>query len=76
MCDLAVDLSKISQVFGVDCDFSDAFVSLRPLKNNGSVRIDGQRIRITEKGRPLARIVASAFDAYLSTGRARHSLAI
>jgi len=78
MCDLAVDLSTTSQAFGVDadCNFSDAITSLEPLKNDGSVRIDGKRIRITEKGRPLARVVASAFDTYLTAGRARHSLAV
>jgi len=78
MCELAVDLSTISQIVGVevDCNFSDAIASLEPLKNDGSVRIDGQRIRITEKGRPLARVIASAFDSYLMAGRARHSLAV
>jgi len=76
MCDLAVDLAAISPVFNADVNFSDALASLEPLKNNGSVQIDGQRIRITERGRPFARIVASAFDTYLTGSRAKHSLAV
>jgi oxygen-independent coproporphyrinogen-3 oxidase len=78
MCDMAVDLGTIAQVFGIDIDrnFSEVLTSLEPLRDNGSLQIDGQHIRITEKGRPFARIVASAFDTYLLNGRARHSPAV
>jgi oxygen-independent coproporphyrinogen-3 oxidase len=31
---------------------------------------------MTEKGRPFVRSIAAAFDSYLSTGKARHSLAV
>jgi oxygen-independent coproporphyrinogen III oxidase len=78
MCDMAVDLAAVAKEprFEIDRDFSDAFDSLRPLSENGSVLIDGHRIQITEKGRPFARLVASAFDSYLMPSGARHSPAV
>jgi len=78
MCDMAVDLAAIAKEpqFEVGGNFSDAFDSLRPLSDNGAVLIDGYRIQITEKGRPFARLVASAFDTYLTPSGARHSPAV
>jgi oxygen-independent coproporphyrinogen-3 oxidase len=40
------------------------------------VTIDGGHITVTEAGRPLIRLAASAFDSYLSQGKARHSRAV
>ena len=37
---------------------------------------EGDTYIVTEKGRPFVRVVAAAFDAYLSTGKARHSAAV
>jgi oxygen-independent coproporphyrinogen III oxidase len=78
MCDMAVDLATTAGIFGIDVDrtFSDALTSLEPLMSDGSLQIDGQQIRITEKGRPFARVVASAFDSYLIGSQARHSRAV
>ena len=78
MCDMAVDLAAVAKEpqFEIGRNFSDALNSLRPLSDNGSVLIDGHRIQITEKGRPFARLVASAFDTYLMPSGARHSPAV
>jgi oxygen-independent coproporphyrinogen-3 oxidase len=78
MCDMAVDLDAIAHEsgFAVDADFSDELDSLRPYEENGSVLIDGHRIRITEQGRPYMRLVASAFDTYLARAKSRHSVAV
>ena len=78
MCDMAVDLDAVADEsgFDIDTDFSDELDSLRPFQENGSVLIDGHRIRITEKGRPYMRLVASAFDTYLTRAKSRHSLAV
>lgn len=78
MCDMAVDLTAISKRFGFDIanNFSDALDSLRPFQNNGNLFIDGHHIRITEKGRPFVRLIASAFDTYLTHDRTRHSPAV
>jgi oxygen-independent coproporphyrinogen III oxidase len=33
-------------------------------------------VRVVEAGRPLVRVVAAAFDAYLGRGAGRHSRAV
>jgi oxygen-independent coproporphyrinogen III oxidase len=78
MCDMAVDLAAVAKEpqFEIGRNFSAALDSLRPLSDDGSVRIDGYRIQITEKGRPFARLVASAFDTYLMPSGAKHSPAV
>ncbi len=78
MCDMAVDLDAIADKSGFDIgtDFSDELDALQPFQENGSVLIDGRRIRITEKGRPYLRLVASAFDTYLPGAKSRHSVAV
>lgn len=78
MCDMAVDLEAIGDRFEIDVgsNFSDVLAALDPLRDIGNLQIDGYRIRITDKGRPFARVVASAFDAYLKRNHTRHSPAI
>jgi oxygen-independent coproporphyrinogen-3 oxidase len=78
MCDMTVDLDAIADETGFDftTDFSEELDSLQPFQENGSVEIEGKRIRITEKGRPYMRLVASAFDAYLGRAKSRHSVAV
>jgi oxygen-independent coproporphyrinogen-3 oxidase len=72
MCDLAVDLGPYG---GADC-FSDEIESLGALARAGLLTISGNRITITEPGRPFMRIAAAAFDAYLPKGEKRHSVAV
>jgi oxygen-independent coproporphyrinogen III oxidase len=79
MCDLAVDLADVAGRGGEDpALFRDDLVRLQPLVEDGLVVRDGWRIDVTERGRPLVRAVAAAFDAYLdrSEGLRRHSRAI
>jgi oxygen-independent coproporphyrinogen-3 oxidase len=72
MCDFTVDLDT----FAKDQDFAEAFATLAPLANDHVVAIDGRRVTVTEAGRPFVRLAASAFDAYLTQGAARHSRAV
>ena len=78
MCDMAVDLDAAEASTGVspDTDFADELESLRPFEDNGSVRIDGRRIQITQQGRPYMRLVAATFDTYLAQAKSRHSVAV
>jgi oxygen-independent coproporphyrinogen III oxidase len=78
MCDMAVDLAAVADEsgFDVDTNFSDELESLQPFQENGSVLIEGCCIRITEKGRPFMRLVASVFDTYLTRAKSRHSVAV
>ncbi len=78
MCDLTVDLDLIardSEAAPAD-NFSAELSALEPLAADGVVRIDGRRVTMTEQGRPFVRLVAAAFDAYLSREQARHSIAV
>ncbi|WP_337183169.1 oxygen-independent coproporphyrinogen III oxidase [Shinella sp.] len=43
---------------------------------DGLCRIEGERFELTATGRPFARTVAAVFDAHLSSGRGRHSIAV
>ena len=78
MCGMAVDLPAVAEWRDADVsdDFADALDMLKPFAADGSLIIDGQRIEVTEKGRPFVRLVASAFDAYLTRDRARHTAAV
>lgn len=77
MCDLAVDLKEVAHRHGVgDKDFSAELARLRPLAADGIVTVDGHRVTVTGAGRPLVRLAAAAFDAYLEHGEQRHSRAV
>lgn len=76
MCEFAVDLEAIALRFGLSGSaFAEDFARLRPLAADGLVEIDGPQIHVTPEGRPLARVVAAAFDAYLAgdEGVKRHA---
>ncbi len=72
MCDLALDLEE----FGGAEGFAKEIETLQPLAAQGLITIEGARIAVTEIGRPFIRIAAAAFDAYLSAGTKRHSIAV
>jgi len=77
MCDYAVDLDAVTAAFGVGVDaVADAFERLAEPLADGLATLDGHRLTVTEAGRPLVRIVASAFDVYLARAAARHSVAV
>ena len=79
MCDLEVDLVAAAGAHRADAapllaeaEGLDRFVE------DGLARWDGQRIEVTEKGRPFLRSIAVLFDAYLrpDEGAPRHSRAV
>jgi oxygen-independent coproporphyrinogen-3 oxidase len=76
MCDFAADLRQICARFDTappalqpDIDRLSAYAS------EGLVRFEDGRLTITRRGRPLARLIAAAFDAYLPavSGERRHA---
>jgi oxygen-independent coproporphyrinogen-3 oxidase len=77
MCDLAVDLDAVAAARGFDGGVFDADLErLDPMQADGLVRRLGNRIEVTEAGRPFVRAVCAAFDWYLKQGEARHSRAV
>ena len=77
MCDMWVDLDRICRRHHTDSGhFDDDIGKLAALRDDGIVNIDGHRISVTERGRPLVRLVAAAFDGYLADGGIRHSRAV
>ena len=63
MCDFAVDLEAIALRFGLS---DEDFARLRPLEADGLARLDGKQVHVSSEGRPLARVVAAAFDTHLA----------
>lgn len=77
MCDGRVDAGAIAARHGTTvAAFADAWEALAPLAEAGAVTLEGGRVAVTAEGRPLLRVVASAFDSYLAAGRARYSVAV
>lgn len=76
MCDLKVDLGHITCGTRARLAFADAFLQIDGLAESGIVERTGNTIRITDRGRPLTRLIAACFDTYLSQSLARHSRAV
>ncbi|WP_186400128.1 oxygen-independent coproporphyrinogen III oxidase [Stappia sp. P2PMeth1] len=77
MTEHAADIGEIAAAHGLPlAHFSGSMADLGELVEDGLVEIDGARIRVTPRGAPYARIAAAAFDIYLQSGLARHSVAV
>lgn len=77
MTDYTVDVAEVAAHFSLKgSDFADAFENLIEPAQDNLVVIDGLKVSVTSLGRPYVRIVAAAFDAYLASNQARHSVAI
>ena len=77
MCDGSVDLREAAERYDFPEDWYAAEqATLDELEEDEIITTDTGRVSLTETGMPLARIVASAFDAYLGKFQARHSRAL
>ncbi|WP_436642559.1 oxygen-independent coproporphyrinogen III oxidase [Microbaculum sp. FT89] len=77
MCDFAVDAEAVFARHGLAAEtLADADAALEPLIDDGIAVRDGARIVVPDDRRMFVRLVASAFDAYLPQGAARHSVAV
>lgn len=77
MCDMAVDLPKVSRRHGRDP--RSAIVDLSRIEGlvaDGVVTIVDERISVSDGAEFLVRSVASAFDAHLERSQATHSRAV
>lgn len=77
MCDFSVDLTEVCRAHGTTPTTLDVDTArLEAFRADGLVATDGDGLRITTAGRPLARAIASVFDAHLAPDAARHSRAV
>jgi oxygen-independent coproporphyrinogen-3 oxidase len=77
MCDLNVDLDAVCDKFSMSkATFVPEMEKLIPLSEDGIISLLANTITVTEIGRPFVRLVAAAFDAYLDSGKGRHSRAV
>ncbi|WP_207478156.1 oxygen-independent coproporphyrinogen III oxidase [Arenibaculum pallidiluteum] len=77
MCNLTVDLAEVAAAHGTSADvFAEDVARLAPLVEDGIAGIEGSRVFVEDAMRPLVRLAAAVFDAYLDRGAARHSLAV
>lgn len=77
MCDLKVDLGAMANQYGKgELHFAAEVAAVAPMIEDGIAECDGNRLRITERGRPLMRAVCAVFDQYLDNGAVRHSKAV
>ncbi|WP_299024385.1 oxygen-independent coproporphyrinogen III oxidase [uncultured Sulfitobacter sp.] len=77
MCDGHVDPNALGRAHGAaDGWWSDAFDLLEQMQADGLLTLTEGKVVMTDMGRPLVRIAASAFDAYLAKSDARHSVAV
>ena len=67
MCDGEVCASEIERRHGIDFGayFHEALAAMRPMAEDGLVRVDADRITVSSQGRLLLRNIAMCFDAYL-----------
>ena len=77
MCDGHVDADIIGAKYGAPAGWwHDAADALAEMQADGLVSVTGGQVAMTERGRPLVRLAAAAFDTYLAQSTARHSVAV
>ena len=77
MCHGELDVGALSSAGHINEEAFDAELSaLKLLASDGLVALEGRKITVTERGRPLVRAVCAVFDRYLEQSETRHSRAI
>ena len=76
MCDYRVDLDELCDRFGGEPAELIEGAGLDALIEDGIARRDRHLVAVADDARPLARVLAAAFDQYLGDGPARHSRAV
>jgi oxygen-independent coproporphyrinogen III oxidase len=74
MCHFEADLDEICRRHGASVtQLLTSIPELSPLICDGLTCVDGTRLLITERGRPLVRSVCAAFDRYYTGAESRHA---
>ncbi|NNL18639.1 MAG: coproporphyrinogen III oxidase, partial [Boseongicola sp.] len=77
MCVGSVDLDEATRRFEASPSwYRDTGENLTEMERDGLIERVGNMIKITEKGAVYVRVIAAAFDAYLTTSKARHAVTV
>ncbi|MBI3198647.1 MAG: oxygen-independent coproporphyrinogen III oxidase [Rhodospirillales bacterium] len=77
MCGYTADIGETCRKYGAEPDaFLAEIDGLAPLVRDGLVSFDGERLAVTDRGRPLVRSVCAAFDRYYTATEGRHARGI
>lgn len=77
MCGYDVDLAQVSKCHGVALEtFLESVPGLQSLESDGLVAMDGPRLGLTPRGKPLVRSVCAAFDRHYTGAEGRHARGI
>ena len=76
MCDLEVDLGRIAAKYGQPELLAEVESALSQLRAQGVVSMQDGKVTIAPDWRVAARLVCAAFDHYLPSGVARHSISV
>ncbi|MEM6384156.1 MAG: oxygen-independent coproporphyrinogen III oxidase [Pseudomonadota bacterium] len=77
MCQHHVDLDLAAQRHGAPKHwYFDALPSLAEFDDDGLITMDAGRMRVTQRGEQYIRVIASAFDSYLTHNQTRHAVAV
>ena len=72
MCDFVADLAPLGGSSACHAELAH----LAPMFADGLIQLQGDQLRLTEKGKPYCRLAAFAFDTYAVRGITRHSNAV
>ncbi|EPX81148.1 oxygen-independent coproporphyrinogen III oxidase [Litoreibacter arenae] len=77
MCIGEVDLDDAGRCFDAPRHwYAEHEAELIVLQADGLITRQGGKLKVTERGMQVVRVVASAFDAYFSSSPARHAVAV
>ncbi len=72
-----VDYAATAEKYGLPISEFDSIPSdLQEIITDGVATLEGTIVTVTDAGRRYVRVVAAAFDTYLATQQARHSVAV
>lgn len=72
MCDFESNLAPLGGSSACHAELAD----LAPMFADRLIELQGDQLRLTERGKPFCRLAAFAFDTYAARGLARHSNAV
>jgi oxygen-independent coproporphyrinogen-3 oxidase len=77
MCNGSVNLNAVVRKHAADIQhLEDAWPALEEFSRHGLITLSDGVVSTTDLGLPVIRVIAAAFDAYLSSGKAKHAVAV